>query len=135
MIVRRLKTAKKHLNITHALMMLHLTPFMVDSYLVNIDRHHCIVAVFSATSWVLPNVDADSQDCPPTGEVRSGKKRKRTGAERVAKKAALKHDFGRWRLNFADWELLIKMLTTNKVRVKERDGHRKVPPNETLMGV
>ena len=39
---------------------------------------------------VYPNVaDADSQDCPPAGEVRSGKKRKRTGAQRAAKKAAL----------------------------------------------
>ena len=68
---------------------------------------------------VSPNVaDADSQDCPPAGEVRSGKKRKRTGAQRAAKKAALKHDFGRWRLHLADWEPLIKMLTTDKVRGK-----------------
>ena len=36
------------------------------------------------------NVDADFQDCPPTGEVRSGMKRKRTGAQRAAKTAALK---------------------------------------------
>jgi len=40
---------------------------------------------------VSPNVaDADSQDCPPAEEVRSGKKRKRTGAQRAAMKAAVR---------------------------------------------
>ena len=48
-----------------------------------------------------PNVaDADSQDCPPAGEVRSGKKRKRTGAQRAAKKAALEANLDKGRIAY-----------------------------------